>query len=88
MEIKVCKYCSKDFERTTVRNQKYCNDFCASRMKLIQKRLRQKKINNTMKNRKCPRCKNKFNFYGMKKFCKDCLTLLNDNPSIYKEFSK
>ena len=83
--IKICEYCGDTFQRTAS-NQKYCpGKKCSSKMNAIKKRLKQKETSNTLLPRKCKRCGEPFHFYGMKRYCQECVKYLKVDTNRYKE---
>jgi len=84
---KTCKYCENEFIRE-FNNQVYCSEYCADRMAKIKKKLRQKEYHNTLEPRICKRCGSSFNFYGMKKLCKECVEVCKENQMEYRKYKK
>ena len=79
----ICNYCNKEFIKE-FKNQVYCTNFCRTRMTTIKKRMRQKKYDGTLRPRTCPRCREEFQFHGMKKLCLSCVKICKIDPYQYK----
>ncbi len=71
-----CEYCDEPLINP-MGNRKYCpGKLCATKMNAIKKRIYQMKNHNTLEPRICRRCQKPFKYYGMKKYCLDCILIL------------